>query len=79
MCKQDVRVFLDQETGTTIIVRKALQGIVRRMQLEGYAPDTNMVMHDMDEEQKIHMLSKILHRETVVDDLVRFHHFQELR
>lgn len=99
-------------------INKALQDIMERMQLEGYVPDTNMVLHDVDEEQKIHMLSghserlaivfgiintpdgttirvtknlrvcvdchtatkymsKILNREIIVRDLVRFHHFKD--
>ncbi|KAH6834651.1 Tetratricopeptide repeat superfamily protein [Perilla frutescens var. hirtella] len=99
-------------------INQALQDIMGRMQLEGYMPDTNTVLHDVDEEQKIHMLSahserlaivfgiinspdgttirvtknlrvcvdchtvtkfmsKILNREIIVRDLVRFHHFKD--
>ncbi|KAH6778053.1 Tetratricopeptide repeat superfamily protein [Perilla frutescens var. hirtella] len=118
--KNKVHVFGsgDENHPDYLKINQALQDIMERMQLEGYMPDTNTVLHDVDEEQKIHMLSahserlaivfgitnspdgttirvtknlrvcvdchtvtkfmsKILNREIIVRDLVRFHHFKD--
>ncbi|KAL2469685.1 putative Pentatricopeptide repeat-containing protein [Abeliophyllum distichum] len=38
-------------------INKALQELLERMEQEGYVPDTNSVLHDVDEEQKRYVLS----------------------
>ncbi|KAI3459523.1 hypothetical protein Pfo_016186 [Paulownia fortunei] len=118
--KKKVHVFVsgDENHPDYPQINKALQDLMERIELEGYIPDTNMVLHDVDEEQKRYMLSahserlaiafgvistpdgttvrvtknlrvcvdchtatkyisRILNREIVVRDIVRFHHFKD--
>lgn len=118
--KNQIHVFVsgDENHPNYPQISKALQDLMERMELEGYIPDTNMVLHDVDDEQKGYMLSehserlaiafgaistpegttvrvtknlrvcvdchtfskyisKILNREIIVRDVVRFHHFKD--
>lgn len=118
--KNQIHVFVsgDENHPDYPQISKGLQDLMERMELEGYIPDTNMVLHDVDDEQKGYMLSehserlaiafgvistpegttvrvtknlrvcvdchtaskyisKILNREIIVRDVVRFHHFKD--
>ncbi|KAL0366898.1 UNVERIFIED_CONTAM: putative pentatricopeptide repeat-containing protein [Sesamum radiatum] len=118
--KNKVHVFVsgDEDHPDYPQINQALQDLMERIELEGYIPDTNVVLHDVDEEQKRYVLSahserlaivfgvistpdgttvrvtknlrvcvdchtatkymsKILKREIIVRDIVRFHHFKD--
>ncbi|EYU32564.1 hypothetical protein MIMGU_mgv1a002438mg [Erythranthe guttata] len=118
--KNKIHVFIsgDENHPDYPKINGALHEIMERMELEGYIPDTNTVLHDVDDEQKRYLLSvhserlaiafgvistpagttvrvtknlrvcvdchtaskymsKILNREIIVRDIVRFHHFKD--
>ncbi|KAL7124115.1 hypothetical protein ABFS83_14G026900 [Erythranthe nasuta] len=118
--KNKIHVFIsgDENHPDYPKINEALHEIMERMELEGYIPDTNTVLHDVDDEQKRYLLSvhserlaiafgvisthvgttvrvtknlrvcvdchtaskymsKILSREIIVRDIVRFHHFKD--
>ncbi|KAG9459069.1 hypothetical protein H6P81_003577 [Aristolochia fimbriata] len=52
-------------------IYEKLRSLSVKLELGGYVPDTNFVLHDVDEEHKIE------EREVIVRDANRFHHFKE--
>ncbi|KAL8491055.1 hypothetical protein ACS0TY_022900 [Phlomoides rotata] len=108
----------DERHPDYVKINKVLQDLTEQMEVEGYVPDTNVVLQDVDDEQKRYVLfghserlaiafgvisspdgttvrvtknlrvcvdchtaikymSRILNREIIVRDIVRFHHFKD--
>ncbi|KAL0433262.1 UNVERIFIED_CONTAM: putative pentatricopeptide repeat-containing protein [Sesamum latifolium] len=66
--KNKVHVFVsgDENHPNYPQINQALQDLMERIELEGYIPDTNVVLHDVDEEQKRYVLSAHSERLAIV-------------
>ncbi|KAJ7952914.1 Pentatricopeptide repeat-containing protein [Quillaja saponaria] len=85
--KRQVHVFLvgDRSHPKSNDIYNFLSKLSKRMKGEGYVPDTNFVLYDVEEEQKeqkekdtaIKYISKIVQRKIIVRDSNRFHCFED--